>query len=730
MSAQPNSGPDDPTYLRGGDGAHASSPGGSRGPLAPDDLCAMPLWDLLQVGADNDAKRLKIFASDDMTPAATREIMAVRESCRAVATAIRVRAVAGILAPVGAALKTFSDLGDSAAKMARRTGLSAEAVQALSFAAERSGTDVASLEKGVRRMQRSIYDAGRGLSTTVDALTDLGLTFEDLDGLAPEKQFKIFAEQLSKVEDASKRSAIAQQIFGRSGTMLLPMFEQGAAGVEALTDKFRRFGVALSARQARAAEKFTDDMTDLWTVLKHGVAILGAEMEPAIRDLIGVGQDWLKGAVAWVRNNQELIVQWTKMAVKIAAWVGGIGVGLVVIGKLVGGLASVFSLSKALVGVTAALIANPIALAFAGAAAVIGGTAYALDRYATAHANLADEARKYRTQQDQQRVADLAQMTEVMRDTRMVELSREIGEYRRNIKELRKEQDDIRWKWFGMTPTGRSLNDVGEDIQVQMRRLGQAQRELEQLRTGKTTREALTGGKGSAAAGAGADVAAAEAAAPAKATVDERLEDRLHRLRIQAISDEHKRRLAMIQHEYETERRELEARGAAQEQLDQLRAIRQERLAAEQRRHEAELNRRADEHEKKWQQDRLGALTEERRLKQEIARQEIENTKEGLEREKALLEQKRQAELRRASAAGADLALVNRLYDAKLRALEGSAVDVSYTTTTRGTFNARARGLAASGSVAERTAKASEQTAKNTEDMKRMMQGAGLRFTQ
>jgi len=41
-------------------------------------------------------------------------------------------------------------------------------------------------------MQRSIYDAGRGLSTATDALADLGLTMADLDGLSPDCRYAIF----------------------------------------------------------------------------------------------------------------------------------------------------------------------------------------------------------------------------------------------------------------------------------------------------------------------------------------------------------------------------------------------------------------------------------------------------------------------------------------------------------------------------------------------------------
>ena len=131
---------------------------------------------------------------------------------------------AAVAGPVVASLKMFSSLGDAAAKMVRRTGLSVRAVQELGFAAKLSGTDVGSLENGIKRMQRNVYDAERVLSTSVDALRDLGLSVKDLQGLAPEDQFTLMAERMGQVEDASRRAALAQVLFGRAGTMLLPMF--------------------------------------------------------------------------------------------------------------------------------------------------------------------------------------------------------------------------------------------------------------------------------------------------------------------------------------------------------------------------------------------------------------------------------------------------------------------------------------------------------------------------
>lgn len=90
-------------------------------------------------------------------------------------------------APAVVAAKSFAKMGDQVAKMAKRTGLSVETLSELRFVASQTGTEFESLEMAFRRMQRSIYDAGRGLSTARDALADLGLRFEDLDGLSPEQ---------------------------------------------------------------------------------------------------------------------------------------------------------------------------------------------------------------------------------------------------------------------------------------------------------------------------------------------------------------------------------------------------------------------------------------------------------------------------------------------------------------------------------------------------------------
>ncbi|HUS82489.1 MAG TPA: hypothetical protein VM013_04435, partial [Dehalococcoidia bacterium] len=84
-----------------------------------------------------------------------------------------------ITGPLIAAAKMFSTMGDSLAKMAKRTGFGVESLSQLGYAAEISGASIENLETGIRRMQRSISDAGRGLSTATDALAALGVSVEE-----------------------------------------------------------------------------------------------------------------------------------------------------------------------------------------------------------------------------------------------------------------------------------------------------------------------------------------------------------------------------------------------------------------------------------------------------------------------------------------------------------------------------------------------------------------------
>jgi len=242
------------------------------------------------------------------------------------------------LAKIGAAgvagmmlvTRTYSKVGDKLAKMARRTGFSVEALSALQYAAQRSGLDLETLETGLRRMQRSIYDAGRGLSTVTQALTDLGLSYQDLRGHRPEEQFRTLANALSRVHDATRKAGIAQQIFGRSGTMLLPMFERGARGLDKFAAEARKLGLIMDTKAAEAAERLTDEIGILKERLKYLAVEVGKTILPVVERYIRKIGEAVQGTRQWIKAHGPLVQSAAAAAPKFAA----AGMGLMGLGAV------------------------------------------------------------------------------------------------------------------------------------------------------------------------------------------------------------------------------------------------------------------------------------------------------------------------------------------------------------------------------------------------------------
>ena len=177
-------------------------------------------------------------------------------------------AAAAIAGLAIAGIKAFVSLGDQLDKMSKRTGFSVEALGELKFAAEQSGASLETIEKAAKRMSSTVFDAGLGLKSTTDSLDALGISVSDLQNLSPEQQFQLFANALADVDDASTRAALAQDIFGRSGTELLPLFTQGEQGMAALREQAEQLGVVMSGDAATAAADFADAQNELKSALQ------------------------------------------------------------------------------------------------------------------------------------------------------------------------------------------------------------------------------------------------------------------------------------------------------------------------------------------------------------------------------------------------------------------------------------------------------------------------------
>jgi hypothetical protein len=288
---------------------------------------------------------------------------------------------AAAVAPLLATTNVFADMGDQLAKMSARTGISVEALSELGYAAEQSGADLETLEGGVRKMQKFLVEAAQGSKGAGDTLSKLGLRLSDLGRLTPDQQFELLADRISKIQDPAIRAATAMEVFGKTGTSLLPMMQDGAKGIEALKQQARDLGLVISTEDAKAAETFGDTLDDLWKVIKSGVFAIGAALAPLLQDLATSAIRVAKVTADWVRQNKGLIVT----VFKIAAGVAAAGAVLVVLGTLISGVGAAFGVAASIItgigtvlgvlGTVIGALLSPIGLV---SAAVVGLGAYLL----------------------------------------------------------------------------------------------------------------------------------------------------------------------------------------------------------------------------------------------------------------------------------------------------------------------------------------------------------------
>lgn len=213
-------------------------------------------------------------------------------------------ALAGMVsvAAVTAAVSKYTEFTGRISDLADATGVSIGGVQALEYAAKQSGSSFDTVAKGIGKMSSGLVE---GDKSTVAGLKTLGLSLGDLRQMAPEQAFTTIADAIAKVPNPMRQSALATDLFGKSGREMLPMIK---AGVGDVADEARRMGLVLSDDAVAAGDAFGDTMDRLSTV---GMSLLSAVLEPIIPVLTMVADALARGvgpALASAREGFNAIV--------------------------------------------------------------------------------------------------------------------------------------------------------------------------------------------------------------------------------------------------------------------------------------------------------------------------------------------------------------------------------------------------------------------------------------
>lgn len=224
-----------------------------------------------------------------------RSVMDVAESAMSAGALIGgplVAAAASVGFSLQQAISSFSETGDGIAKMSARVGVGVERLQEWSYAAVRAGASQEGLEDALKDFGQHMHEIAQGADTTSNAatlFTKLGIEMKDAAGnMRPvEAVFREFADAIQRNTDPTLRAAMAMAVFGEGGRMLIPMLENGAAGLDKMSAEARRLGVVMDGEAVKSAEGMSDSFTNLHLVVSSVGNTIAASLAPTVTKLSG-----------------------------------------------------------------------------------------------------------------------------------------------------------------------------------------------------------------------------------------------------------------------------------------------------------------------------------------------------------------------------------------------------------------------------------------------------------
>ena len=225
----------------------------------------------------------QLISGVDQAKEAIRSIGGVVNSAASVFTGFG-EAFAGAFAVDQAAdfISQMTDLGTSTLRTAAELGVSTTQAQQLGFIAKETGGDANGLALAMERLQLNLQHAQSSTSLQALALKSLGLSAKDLIALPLNTQLDRIANSFAKFADGPNKTAIALELFGRSGADMIPILDRGSTGMDKLRKSAEDAGIIVSRDTVTALDSAGTASTTLRaSITSLGEAIV-AQLSPGL----------------------------------------------------------------------------------------------------------------------------------------------------------------------------------------------------------------------------------------------------------------------------------------------------------------------------------------------------------------------------------------------------------------------------------------------------------------
>ena len=181
-----------------------------------------------------------------------------------------------------AAIKNQLDIADAMGKTAERTGLAVKDVAGLKLAFDMSGVSSDKLETSLGKMAKNMAEGSKAFGA-------MGVQIKNADGTLRSTRDVLgdVADKFAGYRDGAEKTALAQELFGKSGTEMISVLNAGRAGLDEMDAQAKRLGLTLDEEATAKATQFNDTLTLLQAGGEGFTRQIAGRLAPTLASLAG-----------------------------------------------------------------------------------------------------------------------------------------------------------------------------------------------------------------------------------------------------------------------------------------------------------------------------------------------------------------------------------------------------------------------------------------------------------
>jgi len=193
-----------------------------------------------------------------------------------------------------------AETADNVDKMSQKIGISREAYQELDFAMSQSGASVDSLQAGMKTLRGQMTSAASGNKKTADTFKKLGVSVRDTNGHLRSQEDVMFDTLLAlqNVQNETERARLANELFGKSGTDLLPLLNSEAGSIDDLRQQAHDLGLVMGDEAIDAGVRFSDSLDAVKKAFSAITTQIGLAVMPVIQTVL----DWIMANMPMIQE--------------------------------------------------------------------------------------------------------------------------------------------------------------------------------------------------------------------------------------------------------------------------------------------------------------------------------------------------------------------------------------------------------------------------------------------